>query len=146
MTSRGRVCLGSRGNDYIIQENRFAIQNGQLHDYLKELQMSPNASSFLAAGAEVVELLGGKKRSTLPPLAGCASAGLPHTFCVAKSGFWEVGFSIGTVEYSDQLTAAGAGAAETGLPQMFAPDIADGTDGTPKFPSAFGAGTEAVGV
>lgn len=48
------------GNGYIIQEIRFAIPNGQLHNYLKELQMSPNASSFLAPGA-VVELLGDEK-------------------------------------------------------------------------------------
>lgn len=85
-------------NDYIIQENRFARQNDRLYDYLKVLQMSPNASSFLAAGAEVVELLGDEKSPTLPPLADCAGAGLPHTFCVAKSGFCGVHFSIGTFE------------------------------------------------
>ena len=28
---------------------------------------------------------------------------------------------------------------------MFAPDIADGTDGTPKLPNAFGAGADAAG-
>ena len=83
-------------NDYIIQENRFTIQNDRLYDYLKELQMSPNASSFLAAGA-VVELLGDEK-SSLPPVADCAGTGLPHTFCVAKSGFCGVRFSTGTCE------------------------------------------------
>ena len=78
--------------------NRFAIQNGQLHNYLKELQMSPNASSFLAAGAEVVELPGDAKGWMLPPLADCAGVGLPHTSCVAKSGFCGVRFSIGMFE------------------------------------------------
>lgn len=64
-------------------------------NYLKELQMSPNASSFLAAVA-VVDMLGFEKRPVLPPFAGCAGVGLPHTSCVAKSEFYWVHLSTET--------------------------------------------------